>query len=502
MKMKTESSATLFIEKIIKPLLSSIRKNCENNAFCIEGTFSTYSQLESRINAIRNGLQNVDENNVGLVANDDLDTYASILALWLEGKSYVPLHPGQPIERCLNIISQVGINTILDSGTESRYHEGHVVLTGQLESSQVQQGIKPTSDSSFAYILFTSGSTGKPKGVPVSRGNLSAFVEAVEKLGIRLNCDDRCMQMFDLTFDLSVQSYLLPLLAGACIYTIPYSSIKYQAAFEIIDEYHPTFALMVPSVIHYLRPYMEEIKDEELRYSLFCGEALESDDLAEWSNCVPNAQLWNVYGPTECTIYCTAYRIKAGEIKQKNGIVSIGKPMDGIATDIVDEAGKICSIDEKGELCLAGDQLTSGYWKNEENNRKAFFMMNGKRYYHTGDICSKDREGDILYYGRKDSQIKIQGYRIELSEIENVARDFFDRKNAVVALARKNEETDIFHIDLVVEGSGEDTRMGLLTHLKSRLPSYMLPDKIYYLERFPLNANNKIDRKKIGESIK
>lgn len=493
----------LFTDRILNPLMASMTENSERNALCIKEKYYTYAQLSARIIAIRTVIREVGERHVGLVNNDDLDTYASIFALWMEGKCYIPLHPGQPLGRNDDIIAQVGITTVLDSSEETRYHACHVILTKSVPNLSETVCTPPMvcGDEEFAYILFTSGSTGKPKGVPISRGNLAAFVDSVEDLGIRLNNEDRCLQMFDLTFDLSVQSYLLPLLSGACLYTVSYDQIKYQAVFELIDDNDLTMALMVPSVIHCLRPYYDEICDKSMRYCLFCGEALLKDDAVAWAECVPNAQIWNVYGPTEDTIYCTAYRMDTEEnIKQMNGAVCIGKAMKNDLANVFDENGNICEAQQKGELCLAGEQLTSGYWHNDEKNHETFFFStDGTRWYRTGDICLRDPDGDILYYGRKDSQIKVQGYRVELSEIECVARDHYEGKKAVIAVPVYDKQGNC-QIQLAVEGVQEDKQM-LMEHLKKFLPAYMIPTEVVYFGKFPQNANNKIDRKEIAKEI-
>lgn len=357
------------------------------------------------------------------------------------------------------------------------------------------------NDDQLAYVLFTSGSTGRPKGVPISINNVAAFLRAFFNTGISLSTDDRCLQMFDLTFDLSVGSYLPPLFCGACVYTVKPGKVKWQEAFRLIDEYHITEALMVPSVIHYLRPYLDEMDAPQMRYSLFCGEALSADDTEQWRHTLPDAEIWNVYGPTENTIYCTLYRIPDAEMKQYNNIVCIGKAMSGTETMIADEKGKRLDAGEKGELCLAGEQLTDGYWHNSEKTEEAFFKVSGTRWYRTGDICAEDNDGDIIYYGRKDSQVKIQGYRIELSEIESIARKFYNGDIAVVAVPveDKNRNTSI-HLAIEDEDKGKDK--DLLEFLREYLPSYMIPSKVYYMSRFPQNANNKIDRKKIKDIIK
>jgi D-alanine--poly(phosphoribitol) ligase subunit 1 len=488
--------------QILLQLKYSFQENKKQNSFYIHDTYYSYDDFIKSVSKIRKEVRSIPEENVALVANDDLETYSSIIALWLEGKCYVPIHPLQPIDRCVDIIEQVGMHYILDSSNESRYHGYNVIYTKSLTFRDYDiSDIKECPDDKLAYILFTSGSTGRPKGVPLTRGNLASFVDAFRNMGISLNTNDRCLQMFDLTFDLSVQSYLIPLLAGACVYTISPDRIKSEAVFQLLDEQALTFGLMVPSVIHYLRPYFSEIRVDSMRYCLFCGEALSYDDVEQWSQCVPNARIDNLYGPTENTIYCTDYRFsRTDKNKQLNGILSIGKAMKNVCTIVIDDNNHIVSDGEKGELCLAGKQLTPGYWNNDKKNEESFFIHNDIRFYKTGDICSVDKDGDILYYGRKDSQVKIQGFRIELSEIECVAKRFFSEQCAVVALPIYDDRHNCT-IQLVVEKDGIDKENQLEDYLKKYLPSYMIPSKTHYLTHFPLNVNNKIDRRKINTII-
>jgi acyl-coenzyme A synthetase/AMP-(fatty) acid ligase len=237
-----------------------------------------------------------------------------------------------------------------------------------------------------------------------------------------------------------------------------------------------------------------------MKYSLFCGEALPLDVTAEWANCIPNASVMNVYGPTEDTIFCTHYTYKRnGHNKVSNGLISIGQAMDDKTyTIIIDQNNEIVKPGEKGQLCLGGVQLTPGYWKNEEKNRETFFYKDYKglptRFYKTGDLCSSDTDGDIMYLGRIDSQIKVQGFRVELSEIEFFAKQYLQKINAIaVAFTNKINNTEI---GMVIE-AGEFDSKELINYLKTKMPVYMIPTKISFIKVFPLNINGKIDRKNL-----
>lgn len=494
---------TMFNDFVSIPILHNLEGFQNRNAFCINDNFYTYSDLGRCISKIRNSICSKNNANpiVGLVINNDLETYSSIFALWLEGKCYVPLHPEWPMDRCADICKQVGLNIILDSSEKTRYSNIPVISTSTLKYSEDYLTFNPNvSDNELAYILFTSGSTGKPKGVPISKGNIAAFVKSFFEIGIDVTPDDKFLQCFDLTFDLSVMSYLIPLLKGACIYTVSNDGVKYTQVYGLMDEYELTIALMAPSTITYLRPYFDEIDLPSMRYSLFCGESLREDITYEWAQCLPNAEIYNVYGPTEDTIFCTYYKFnRNGTNKSHNGVLSIGKSMTSGKVDIFTENGSHAKIGELGELCLAGNQLFPGYWKNETKTKEVFFTSSdGTRYYRSGDLCYYDEAGDIMYSGRIDYQAKIQGYRVELGEIEFHAREFLEGRN-VVCLAFDNSN-GLTEITMFIESNAFKTQE-LTDFMRSKMPSYMIPTRIEFVSQFPLNANGKIDKKQLEKII-
>jgi D-alanine--poly(phosphoribitol) ligase subunit 1 len=495
----------MFNENVISPFIEVVKNYGENNAFCIAEKFYSYSEFAKHISKIRKALKlsNSRSKNIGLVANDDIETYASIFSIWLEGFAYVPLHPQQPVNRSLEIISQADIDLVLCSTDSNLFPNLQTIFSAQLEFEEFLLAPESAPDDALAYILFTSGSTGKPKGVPITRSNVGAFVKSFSEVGFKINHSDRCLQCFDLTFDVSVQSFLTPLTNGACTYTIPHDQIKYSYVYGLLEDHQLTFGAMAPSMIRYLRPYFEEINIPSMRYNILTAEASPVDLINEWSGCIPNAEIFDFYGPTEATIYCTYYKFnKNGTNKQLNGMISIGMAMSGLTAIIIDEEGTILGANKKGELCISGDQLTPGYWNNEGKTAESFFEKEWggtiRRFYKTGDSCFFDSDGDILYAGRLDYQVKIQGYRIELSEIEYHAREYLKGLNAI-AVSFENRMGNA-EIALFVETESTDPDP-LLVHLKSKMPYYMIPSRILYNKIFPLNSNGKIDRNILKKSI-
>ncbi|MBR1785733.1 MAG: AMP-binding protein [Paludibacteraceae bacterium] len=479
----------LFEYHILLPLKNILRNYSSLNSFYINGNFYTYRQFANRISAIRSVIRSAEKNEKiwGLALHDDLNTYASIFALWMEGKAYVPLHPSWPTDRIESIKEQVGCTNILDS-CDAPY-------TIDLTDNWIE-----ASDDDLAYILFTSGSTGMPKGVQISRKNIATFMDSFWQTGITITPDDHCLQVFDLTFDVSVQSYLVALTQGACVYTVPYGQVKYIYAASLIQEQKITFGAMAPSMLTYLRPYFNEFDASSMKTCIVTAEACPIDLMEAWFNCAQNTEIYDFYGPTEATIYCTYYKLTRSEKNLSlNGIISIGKPLSNVQAIIIREDGALVEGQEKGELCVAGDQVTIGYWKNDDKNASSFFEKDGKRYYHTGDLCYWDRSGNIMYSGRIDQQAKIQGFRVELGEIEYHARKFYNNEHRVLAIAYQNTH-NLTEIALFVEAEKEKTT-DLIYYLRSKMPHYMIPTRILFEKHFPLNKSEKVDRNILKQKL-
>lgn len=495
-----------FKEQFITPVFDL--KDSDTLAFCIADKMYTYKQLFDYVEQIYCEIENVDDNLVGLYATDDIRTYASILALWLLGKTYVPLNPNQPKERHAEVIESVYTLTILSADVNygAPSEDVKVVYTNDFtHENYVRMGVMKmieVSDDTLAYIIFTSGSTGKPKGVQLTRGNLAHFIDSMNHIGMDITSKDRCLQPFDLTFDFSVSSYVIPLAKGASIYTVPNRAVKFTYIAGLLEEYKLTVLQMVPSMIRNLLPYLDEVELDSVRYNILCGEALTGKVITPWHKANPKMVSYNMYGPTEDTVFCTYYLIDESNIsalKVANDIVSIGKTFVNNGLLLLDENDKvITSPNIEGELCLCGPQLTPGYWENEKENTSKFLMVEGERYYRSGDMCYYAEDENLMYVSRKDFQVKINGFRVELGEIENRFATISGGKYAVV-MPFVNEQGNT-ELAIIIEGKEYDIK-DHKTALASELPAYEVPNKWLFIRSIPLNQNGKVDRKKIKSTF-
>jgi amino acid adenylation domain-containing protein len=481
----------------------SCRLHRERGALVIGGVRSSYDQLHRRVLAIHSCLEQTaaaSERRIGILAGDSLDSYAGVLAILRSGRAFVPLNPEHPPGRNASIVAQAELKTVLAAGADGSVGTvlpGIRTLPTAACSGIGAPPVTAAAATDLAYLMFTSGSTGEPKGVPITRGNLAAFLDSLSATGFGPTADDRVLQMFDLTFDFSIASYLAPLASGACVYTVATGSAKFAEVYRLLAEEHLTVAPLVPSVLAYLKPYFPDVQLPDLRLTVLCGEALFADVATAWLECAPNGRVANFYGPTEATVFALLYEWlpAAGRAKELNGVVSIGSPMPGNEVQLVDVELQPVPAGIQGELCLAGPQLTPGYWNDAARNSGAFFERSAggdmRRYYRTGDLALADSSGDYYFCGRVGTQVKVQGYRVELGEVEYHARQV-GRGCECVVLAAANGSGGS-QLSLVVENYPGDLRE-VVASLRERVPAYMVPARALSMPRLPRNTNGKIDR--------
>lgn len=368
------------------------------------------------------------------------------------------------------------------------------LLETEIDDIAVNTAVVNTIDTDPAYIMYTSGSTGVPKGVVVPhRGVLDYAAYIAETYSIT---DKTVMGLQSgFHFDNSVFDLYASVLTGAKVLIIPEILFMYPIKLmEFVKEKKVTCVFWVPTVMNSVANcgVLATMELPDLKTVVFAGEVMPNKQLNMWRRALPQCLYSNLYGPTEITVDCTCYMVDRAFADTDP--LPIGYERHNMRVLILREDGTEAAAGETGELCVIGSQLALGYWNAPEETAKAFTAnpLNKAFYeemYHTGDLAYKEEDGLIQYVGRKDSQIKLRGNRIEMGDIENAARTIAGLTNACAVFDAPNEQIVLF-----VETVEKLNKRMVNLELGKQIPKYMLPGKVVCMEEFPLNANRKIDR--------
>jgi amino acid adenylation domain-containing protein len=477
----------------------------------------TYAELEatarSWAGAVVERLERAPRR-VGFLGYRSELSYAGTLAALLAGAAFVPLNPRFPAQRTRAMVRAADLDAILveDAHAEalSEALEGledpPLVVAPQGEPAPALEALPPVLPGDVAYLLFTSGSTGVPKGVPVTHANVAHFVDAMsDRYDIRP--DDRLSQTFDQTFDLSVFDLFMAWEHGACVYSLRPIDLVAPSAF--VRRHELTIWFSVPSIPALMRKkgLLEPDSLPTLRWSLFCGEALPRETAQAWQAAAPSSTVENLYGPTELTLACLAYRWDPVRSPAEcvGDFVPIGRPYPGLGALVVDEARRPLPPGEAGELLVCGPQTVPGYWRDPQRTAERFLDLEVEpgepavRFYATGDRVVRREGGDYVYLGRTDEQVQVRGFRVELGEIETALRE---APGVVQGIACGWPMRDGVAEGVVAFVSGAGVEPAAVTEeVRRRLPEYMVPDEVVAVDEMPLNPNGKVDRKALQRRL-
>jgi amino acid adenylation domain-containing protein len=379
-----------------------------------------------------------------------------------------------------------------------------LVTAAEVRAAATTAPVAAVAPDALAYLLFTSGSTGEPKGVAVTHANVRAYAGALCRL-FAVNEHDRFSQMSDLSFDWSVHDLYVCWEGAACLVSVPESA--HLAPAKLVREQRLTMWASVPSAVGLMQSFhmLKPGAFPSVRASVFCGEPLPAAYADAWQRAAPNSIVENLYGPTETTVAITRYRWDGAHspAQCRDGIVPIGWMFDGQQGRVVDADLRAARPGEPGELCLAGSQVALGYWQNPAETARRFVTLpdaGDARWYRTGDLVRQDDDGCLYYLGRLDDQIKIRGYRVELQEIDHVVRQAA-HADMVMTVAWPVRDGSAEGVVTFVAGSDPGGTEGVLAACRARLPDYMVPREIRFLDALPLSANGKIDRRRLVQLL-
>ncbi len=449
---------------------------------------------------------------VMVIDNRDIKTLISMFAVVYSGNHYVLLDGSSPIERLNKICAIIEPKLMLCQektlGTANELIKDRQCKILQIENCfneidlSLLNNIRQRSVSTdCVYILFTSGSTGVPKGTVITHANLLSYLPWFINC---FNIDENTIfaSQTPFYFSASVSDLFSSLFTGATFNIIPKSYFSFPIQLvRFLNERQVNTIYWVPSALCLVAniDLFKYEKPKFLKKVMFIGEVMPNKQLNYWRNALPDVEFANLFGPTETVDVCTYYKVNRPF--RDDETLPIGVACDNAETFIIDQNGKeVTSQNTIGELYVRAPYVASGYYKNDEQTKKAFVqnpLQNNypEIVYRTGDLVMLNRFGEYEYCGRVDFQIKHKGYRIELGEIERVA-GAIENINSVVAIFDKEADK------IVLIYTGKIKKEEFYSTLTTKLPNYMLPEILIKTANLPINANGKIDRKLLTNSYK
>jgi amino acid adenylation domain-containing protein len=465
----------------------------------------SYRELDARSNRLARRLQRLGvkpDTLVGVAMGRSETLVISLLAILKAGGAYVPLDPTHPKERLSLIIEDSGIPILLTTSEMRERLPLHLsclavlnvdgVLDVQIpapalqESNAVEGG---AASHNLAYVIYTSGSTGKPKGVMLENRNVVNFFTGMDRA---IGCEPGVwLAVTSVSFDISVLELLWTLTRGFKV-VVHGDEGAATIADEIIRN-GVTHLQMTPSLARILTLDARAFAALGLLKQMLLGGEAVPASLIHHVRQVFNGEIYNMYGPTETTIWSTTYRVR-----EPGSTVSIGRPIANTQIYMLDAEFNSVPVGEIGELFIGGDGVARGYWNRPDLTAERFLnipSLSAQPIYRTGDLARFLPDGNVEFLGRADYQVKLRGHRIEPGEIEAILEQCHGVRQAVVVVREDREGDKRLIAYLVAEDTGPEAVGTLRSVLELKLPDYMVPSAFVFLPELPLTNNGKIDRK-------
>lgn len=490
---------------------AQVEKTPEAPAVSFGAQTLSYAELNRRANRVAHHLQSLGvgpEVLVGIYVERSLDMVIGLLGILKAGGAYVPLDPNFPTERLAVMLEDSAAPVLL---TQEKLlatlppHQAQVVCleslfkengrhNGASAAARVQNPVSQVGPSHLAYVLFTSGSTGRPKGVQIEHRSVVNFLSSMAKEP-GFTSDDVLLAVTTLSFDIAGLELYLPLVQGGRLVLADSEAAADGAALlRLLHDSHATVMQATPATWRLL---LAAGWNDTPKLKILCGGEALPAELAQdlLARC---ASLWNMYGPTETTIWSSLLAVEAAQ-----GIVPIGRPIANTDMYIVDAHLNPVPLGVAGELLIGGVGLSRGYLKRPALTAEKFIphpfrAAPGARVYRTGDLCRYRSDGVIEFLGRLDHQVKVRGFRIELGDIETALAQH-PAVQAVVVMARPDTSGENRLVAYWIATGDAPAVSELRAFLKERLPEYMIPSAFVLLESFPLTPNGKVDRRALPE---
>ena len=507
-KLLTTAAPTFTAEEIGVPIHELIRRQSEKTpekmAVGDANAPLTYTGLETKASLLAGALarQGVGAGHVvGLLLERGPQMLVGLLGILKSGAAYVPLDPVYPQDRLSYMLDDSGARHVVTEASLAGKLEGlDLNLTvmdrqwAEIAKATPQKGL-PVAADQLAYIIYTSGSTGKPKGVEVYHKGLTNFLLSMQQAP-GFGPEDRLLAVTTLCFDIAGLEMFLPLLCGGQVHIASEEITKDGLALAArLDEGDITVMQATPATWKMLVAAEWQPKQP---LKILCGGEAMNPELAE-ALCARSSQVWNMFGPTETTIWSTIQHVREGEP------VTIGKPIANTEVYVLDPQHKVVPFGIAGELFIGGDGVARGY-HNRADLTESRFVPNPfdpagtSKLYRTGDLVKMDETGNLVYLGRIDQQVKVNGFRIELGEIESALLRIVGIDQAAVVLREETHGRQRLTAFLQTSADFAMSFGDLANALQAWLPGYMVPTSVYTVARYPMTLNRKVDRKTLSQA--
>jgi amino acid adenylation domain-containing protein len=465
----------------------------------------TYGELNRKANRIAHSLlarRGNGEEPIGLFFEDSAETIAAMLGALKAGKIYLPLDVNIPPSRATYIVKDAAAKVILTSRAsaarvcELAGPDVALVLTEELEHVADTNPGLPISPNRLASLYYTSGSMGAPKGIPSSHQarviNYRHYARA-----LHLTSTDRLILLYSCTFSGAVNNLFGALLSGASLF--PFDIAKYGISnlADWIERHQISIYHSVPAIFRGLSESLDGRRLSHLRVVMLASDTADETDVTAFrATCPPACRLANAWGVSEAP-FIRPYWVDASREYSAGPLPAIGPAHEADEVQLLDDAGNAVAEGEDGEIVLRGADLAPGYWGKPELTQKCFFTDPNDhklRRYHTGDLGRRLPDGSIVHLGRKDLQVQIRGYRVELEEIEAALRTLAGVNAAVVVAEDQGQGEKRLVAHVVGESGYEMDHLSLRRQLSEHLPEYMTPELFLQIDALPLSVGGKVDR--------
>lgn len=489
---------------------SQSAKNPMAIAVCHDGQTFSYRDLEVSANRLANYLKHfrvAQGDIVVLYMRRSFDLIVAMLAVWKIGATYVSLDFETPSERVISIINQSKPKCIItEPALLNDLPQEFPLLTCQdpelLDFDHYYESQTEKSGKNAAYLIYTSGSTGQPKGVLVTHDNLSNYIFWFNK---HFNITNQDVFSFNTSpaFDFAVTCLHAPLVAGGQILiTSEADVLDIETYINQLVKHRVTFAKWTPSYFKILVNYVEKYKPDlsHLRYLMIAGEELLVKYVERWFEIYPSHNIINEYGPTETTVGITTQLITKSNLNKQLKTVPIGQPVRNSNLYIVDSHGNLLPQGEVGELWIGGASVALGYYKSSELTQRSFiknpFSEKNEMLYKTGDLVKQLPDKSYLYIGRIDNQVKINGYRVEINEVEHYLLQHPEIDQACIVVREDEGNNRYLEAYIVLKSQDHSFNVSeLRKNISQCLPQFMIPQYYHIIDHIPLTANCKIDHR-------